>query len=162
MRQIFLAALFLALSIPSFTIAQPDFERGPRNDRLLSKLNLSDTQKEQFKKIRYETEKKNIDNRAKLETARLDMRRLFDSENIDRSAVEKKIAEVSALESGIKINHFNAWADCNKILNPDQQKIWRQAFAMRGMMNSQRMKRSMMEPSRMRRGDPMNQEDSMK
>ncbi len=139
MKQIILVLLLAAVLLPT-AYSQPAQSIEPRHQRVIAKLNLTDTQHDQFKKIHYETAKKNIDTRAKLESARLEIKHLMDSENIDRASVEKKITEISSIEASLKINRFNAWADCNKLLNADQQKIWKKALAMNQMQKMMRQR----------------------
>lgn len=155
-KTLLVLAMFLISAVVT-VFAQPGDVPRPNRERIMAKLNLTDAQQEQFKKIHYETEKKNIDIRAKIQASRLDLNRLFDSESPDRSAIEKKINEIAALEASVKINQFNAWADCNKLLNADQQKIWRRVPAMKEVMSRHGMRSGMMGKPPMRPGASMEQ-----
>ena len=155
MKKTLLVLALFVISIVPTALAQPGDGPRPNRERFMAKLNLTDAQQEQFKKIRYESEKKNIDIRAKIQTSRLDLNRLFDSESPDRSGIEKKINEIASLEASVKINQFNAWADCNKLLNAEQQKIWKRVLAMKQMMSKHGMRPGMMEKPSMRRDAPM-------
>lgn len=88
-------------------------------------LNLTDAQQQQFEKISFDMQKKQIELRAKLETVSLELRRLFTAESIDKSAIEKKMTEVAQQRVALRMNHINAWSEKNKLLNADQQKIWK-------------------------------------
>jgi len=48
------------------------------------------------------------------------------SETPDKAAIEKKMSEVVANESSLKMNKFNGWFEANKNLTPEQQKVWRE------------------------------------
>ena len=88
--KIIFAALFISgLLVTTFGFSQnkPFF----RHNRVMNELKLTQDQETQFKKIRFETQKKNIETRAKLETARLELRQLFDADKQERSAIEKKM-----------------------------------------------------------------------
>ena len=95
----------------------------------LKELNLSDTQKEQFQKISFDTQKKQIELKAKLETAKLELRRLMTADAIDKSAIEKKMNEVATSHVALRMNHLNSWMEKNKVLNPEQQKLWKKHLA---------------------------------
>jgi Spy/CpxP family protein refolding chaperone len=92
---------------------------------IFAKLKLSDEQKEQMKNIRFETQKKEIELRSKLALSRLELGRLVMSETPDKAAIEKKMSEVVANESSLKMNKLNGWFEANKNLTPEQQKVWR-------------------------------------
>ncbi|MFZ4619987.1 MAG: Spy/CpxP family protein refolding chaperone [Bacteroidota bacterium] len=144
--RIFTALLFvLSLTILS---AQPAHERKMPND-----LNLSDIQKEQFEKIEFDTQKKQIDLGAKLATLKLEMNRLMSADQMDKSAIEKKMNEIATQSIALRMNHLNAWSEKNKLLNADQQKIWKKKLLQRvrrmqngngeGMMHEKKMGRGM-------------------
>lgn len=115
----------------------------PKSQRMMDKLNLTDTQKEQFQKISFDTQKKQIETRAKLESSRLDLRRLMTSDALDKGAIEKKLAEIASIETSLKMNHLNGWMEKNKILNADQQKIWKKGLTMMAKMPRPRHMRGM-------------------
>lgn len=112
-------AALLVLFLTAMTFAEP------QPDKVMKELNLTETQQSQFDKISFDTQKKQIELRAKLETAQLELHRLFDAETIDKSAIEKKMSEISTLQVSMRMNHVNSWSEKNKVLNADQQKIWK-------------------------------------
>jgi Spy/CpxP family protein refolding chaperone len=133
MKKILMILLSTVLLTSTMAIAQ-EKERQERNFRpgkFMEALKLTDNQKEQFQKTRFETEKKNIQIRAQLETAHLELRKLLTTDSPDIPAVEKKISEISSITSTLEINRFEAWAANNKILTPEQQKIWKRALLKR-------------------------------
>ncbi|MBW7887779.1 MAG: periplasmic heavy metal sensor [Bacteroidetes bacterium] len=139
-RFFFFAVLLFSFSFALFS--QP--MNGPR--RGVNQLNLTDQQKDQFQKIHFDTQKKNIELTAKLATARVDLKQMLLGDKQEKSAVEKKLKEISDLQVSLKMNRFNDWTECNKILTPEQQKIWKQqlqrhllgAENRRPMMNNRR------------------------
>lgn len=116
----FLLTLLLAGIASAFNPPEP-----ARHKKFMDDLKLTDAQKEQFEKISFETQKKQIDLRAKMETAQLELRRLMDAETIDKGAIEKKFNEIASVQTSLKMNHINAWSEKNKVLNADQQKLWK-------------------------------------
>ncbi len=128
MKHLILAALILVTTqVFSFSEDEkspmPPMFGGGRM-KLLQELKLSDTQKEKFEQLRFDMEKKEIELRAKLETSKLEMRKLIMSDVPDKAAIDKKIPEVVSNEAALRSNKLSAWFEGNKLLNADQQKIW--------------------------------------
>jgi Spy/CpxP family protein refolding chaperone len=100
--------------------------------RFMEKLDLTVDQQKQFDKLRTDMQKKQIDLHAKIQTSRLDIKDLFNDDSPNKSAIELKMNEVSKLQNDTKLNHLNFWFEVNKILKPDQQKIWKEHRMMLG------------------------------
>lgn len=115
--------LFSLLTVTFIAVSQPQgaFQR----QRAASKLNLTDAQQEQFQKISFDVQKKQIELKAKVETARLELRRLMAFDNLDKTAIEKKMNEVSSAQTALQMNRINGWIEKNKVLTPEQQKLWK-------------------------------------
>lgn len=121
--------LAVALFVASFVYANPDTPpHGPFKQQLMDELKLTDEQQEQFKKISFDVQKKQIELRSKLATARLELRRLMDADTPDKAAIEKKFNEIAATQTAMKMNRYNGWLEKNKVLTPEQQKIWKKAL----------------------------------
>lgn len=142
--------------------AQP----GPKMRSMHNDLKLTDAQQEQFEKISFDTQKKEIELKAKLETARLELRRLMDADQLDRSAIEKKMNEIADVQVSMKMNKLNGWADKNKALTPEQQKIWKEMMKMhlrakgpRGMQHGMMMRGSGSDRMMMRHPMMMDKDD---
>ncbi len=106
-------------------LMQPFEDMGPQL-RLLNQLKLSEDQKKEVQKLRFDLEKQLVAQRAKLQTAGIELRQLLQADNPDRAAIEKKMNEMVqlGLQSGSLL--LNQWFAVNKLLNADQQKVWRQ------------------------------------
>lgn len=102
--------------------------------RGIGKLNLTDTQKKDVDKIVFDAAKQTIAQRAKVATARLELRQLFKADSPDKNAIEKKMNEIADLSTQIRIDHVDGWFAINKLLTPDQQKIWKHTLAMHAQM----------------------------
>lgn len=150
-----LAALF-ALTFLAFAIAtaqddtpkppmQQPMPPGPRPD-IFAKLKLTDEQKEQMKNLRFETEKKAIELHSKLALSRLELGRLVMSDAPDKGAIEKKLNEVAANETAVKMNKLNGWFEANKNLTPEQQKIWREVLRAEVMKAGRERRMNAMKP----------------
>lgn len=132
---------FLLIIFTMTAMSNPDHQKKMHKD-----LNLTDSQQEQFGKISFELKKTAIELKAKVETSKLELHRLMTAETIDKSAIEKKMKEISNHQVALRMNFINAWSEKNKILNPDQQKLWKKKLVrhprpMRGKMNAPMMNR---------------------
>jgi Spy/CpxP family protein refolding chaperone len=116
----------------------------------LASLNLTDAQKKDMGKLRADIEKRGVELRAKAETARIELRELLMSDTPDQSAIEKKMDDVAKREADLRMNRVNGWFETNKLLTPEQQKLWVKALragTMRGMRQS-RMRHASAAPMR--------------
>ena len=135
MKNIF-ASLLIAIFALSFSLAaQPRGMKMDGQGKMMKELKLTDQQKEQWQKVHFDAEKKNIESRAKIETAHLDLKKLMLDDKQDKSAIEKKMKEIADLQVAEKMNRFNTWSELNKTLTPEQQVIWKKALLMRLEMN---------------------------
>lgn len=129
MKKIFVVSLLTIVAL-SLT-AQPRFMKMGGNKEIMKELKLSEQQKEQWQKIHLDAEKKNIDSRAKIESAHLDLKKLMLEEKHDKSAIEKKMKEIADHQVSEKMNRFTTWTELNKTLTPEQQPIWKKALLQR-------------------------------
>ncbi len=121
---VFVAAALVMVSTNLYS--QPAEGRGPR--KFIEQLKLTEGQKKDFEKIHVDMEKQEIAQKAKKETARVELRQLFKADNPDKSAIEKKMNEIADLEVQMHMIRINSWFDVNKLLTPEQQKTWKKAL----------------------------------
>lgn len=95
--------------------------------RLMERLNLSDEQKNQIEKLRTDFQKQQIGQRAKVQTAAVELRQLLRAENPDKAAIEKKINEMAQLRAQLQISRVHQMLNVRKVLTPEQQKMVREA-----------------------------------
>jgi len=100
--------------------------------RFIEKLDLNADQQKQFDKLHTGMQKKQIDLRSKIQTLRLDLRELFNEDSPNKSNIESKMNEISKLQTEAKLSHLDLWFEVNKILKPDQQKLWKEHRMMMG------------------------------
>ena len=141
---IFSLILAILLAFPTASISQPEREikiikkMGPMHEKMeitedmfierapfITKLKLTEDQEKQVKKLRLELEKKQTNAQAKVRTANIELKELFAADNLDKTAIEKKIKEIAELKTKLHLNRLDHWFAFNKILKPEQQKIWR-------------------------------------
>jgi Spy/CpxP family protein refolding chaperone len=125
--------LMFLIMLTSVAMAQPrkmGDGRPMRGIPVIEKLNLSDDQRKQVDKLHSDLQKKQIALRAKIQSARVDVRDAFREDKPDRAKIEAKLSEITKAQGEMKNNQVAFWFDVNKILTPDQQKIWKQAAMM--------------------------------
>jgi Spy/CpxP family protein refolding chaperone len=126
-------SLLLAASI---AVAQPQagsmHERqagpGALHDRIVKKLDLSADQQKEFEKLSSAMMKTQIDVRAKIAAARVDVKDLTRADKPDKGAITAKLDEITRLQGQMKTSHVQFWFDVNQLLKTDQQKIWKKAL----------------------------------
>lgn len=129
-----------------------------RHPMLFAQLKLTDQQKSEAKKVWFDLAQKQIDARAKLQHARLDYHELASAQKPDQKALNSKIQEMADLRAQLAQNKLDAWFSVNKLLTPEQQKVWQKVlehpmmFQHSGRMNGRGHFNGMM----MRRGGMMN------
>jgi len=115
--------------------------------KLMQDLKLTEEQRKEIEKIRFEAEKQAIAQRAKIAAARVDLRQLFRTEAPDKAAIEKKIAEISQLTTQAAQARIGNWFAINKLLTADQQKIWKRALVIgAAQQRMQKMRQQMSRP----------------
>jgi len=124
--------------------------------RLMEQLKLTDEQKKEIEKLRFDLQKELIAQRARTANAQLEYRELLKADNLDKAAIEKKAGELTELRSQGRSAMLNHWFAVNKLLTPDQQKVWRKVLERGSQMAMHRWRgRGMMRGQRggaMRRG----------
>jgi Spy/CpxP family protein refolding chaperone len=136
-----LALLALNLSLAQENVAPPN-QMGDNGARVLRQLKLTDQQRKDIDQIRFELQKQTIDQQAKLKTERLELAQLFKADNPDQSAIQKKVGAISQLQSQQRLMIVDHWFAVNKLLTPDQQKIWKRVSARLWMQHRARAMRS--------------------
>jgi Spy/CpxP family protein refolding chaperone len=118
----------------------------PREDRpgmhreMMQKLNLTDQQQVQMRKLHADLEKKNIQTSAKIRLARIDMRELMLADKPDRAALEKKLREITDLQHQMKLDRLEHMLAVNGLLTPEQQKSWRDGMNRPRQQRERRMR----------------------
>jgi Spy/CpxP family protein refolding chaperone len=135
-RIIALAAILMTLSSVAgraqdkLPAAPP--QHGARH-RLLDKLYLTDQQKQEIGKLRATFEKKMIDQRAKVQALRVDLKQAIQSEAPDQSGIKKILGSISSIQEEQKLALVDHLFDVRKVLTPEQQKTFREEFMKIGM-----------------------------
>ncbi len=121
---VFIAAVLVMVSASLYS--QPAEGKGSR--KFIAQLKLTEEQKKDFDKIHVDMEKQEIAQKAKNETARVELRQLFKADTPDKSTIEKKLSEIANLEVQMHIIKIDSWFAINALLTPEQQKTWKKAL----------------------------------
>ncbi len=155
MKRISIIVTVFVLAFSARMLSQPENPRALR--KVIEKLNLTEVQKKDVDNIRVDMEKQAVSIRANLATAKIDLRQLLKADTPDKSTLEKKLNEIADLSVQVHINRLNAWFAVNKLLTPEQQKIWKKVLENAPTAARQRMMNHMdgrrMPPHR--NGQPM-------
>lgn len=120
----------------------PDGPRAEFNLRMLERaagqLGLDDATLSRIKDRVYESEKTGIDLKAKLELAKLELRRALGADEPVKADVMKRVAEVGDLETRLRQHQIGLMLDVRAMLTPEQRKQLKQ---MRGERRERRGKR---------------------
>lgn len=150
MRSYLTGLAVLTLATVTLAFGQPGggqkvvIQRDVRGPEKMSKLlNLSADQEAKIQKLRTDMQRLMVQHRSKVQLARIDLRELMDAEAPDRSAIEKKFREISDLQVKQKMTTFDHRAEVEKLLTPEQKKIWREHRREAGQEVRQRFMRRM-------------------
>jgi Spy/CpxP family protein refolding chaperone len=125
---------------------------GKRFGKIIEKMKLTEKQKTDVDKIQLDMKKQEIAQKAKIETAQVDLRQLFKVDNPDKSAIEWKLSEISKLEVQMHMIRIDSWFTINKLLTPEQQKTWKKALEAGPAMRQKMMKHQKMKDHGMGKG----------
>jgi Spy/CpxP family protein refolding chaperone len=146
MRGITSLLLGFTLLTASLAVAQPGpGPGGPAHghDRWgMDMLKLTDQQKTDLRALRSDLQK------SMVKLTRIDLREMVAVEKPDRPAIEKKVKDISALQTTAKLALVDHLFKVNAMLTPEQQKIFKQEMGRRlmeepGSMMMERHGRSM-------------------
>lgn len=122
-------AAAVALGGPAFARKGPGGPDGPRAElnlrmleRAADRLGLDEPTLDRIKERVYQAEKTGIDLKAKLELARLELRRTLDADTPAKDAVMKRIDEVGRLETDLRKHQIGLMLDVKAMLTPEQRR----------------------------------------
>ena len=133
---VMMVTVFLIFSAQLFS--QPDHGFGLQ--KIIGKLNLTEAQRKDVEKIGVDMAKQMVTLKANLATAKIDLRQLLKADIPEKSAIEKKINEMANIGVQLRMNKINSWFAINKLLTPEQQKIWKKVLENAPAMRERRMK----------------------
>ena len=121
---------------------------------IMEDLKLTDDQKKEVQKLHLDLAKQQVAQGAKVATARIELQEVLRADNPDKGAIEKKMNEIAQLGVQSHMQRLNQWFAVNKILNADQQKIWKHVLETAGA-NREGARGMMMNRRSMRMRHPM-------
>lgn len=119
--KISILSLLVAVFVSSAAFSQ--YGEGWHLKKLESKLNLTDTQKDQIQKLRLNHQKDMIDLKAKLQKARIESREVMSKENFTRDEYLAAQNKIMKLREEIHLAAANHRMDVLDLMNKEQRKI---------------------------------------
>ena len=90
------------------------------NEELQKDIGLKKEQREQIRKIYFETQKKLVNLTKDRELKEIELRELLSEENPDMTKIENIVREISSLEAEIKLTRIRQLLELKKILTEEQ------------------------------------------
>lgn len=87
----------------------------------LKELQLTDDQKKAVEQIRFSARKQSIAHRAARATTTLELRQLFRAPSPDKTAIEKKVKELSELRMKTSLSRIDRLFSVRNVLTPEQR-----------------------------------------
>ena len=133
MKSKLLAAVICVVVTVAGAMAQPaepskNPMRGKNPAMMHNKLKLTDEQKASIQKIKLGLMQKQIDLRAQIAHDRLDYEQLASADSPNEDAIAAKIDDIAKLQIQLRKNLLDGWFTVNKVLTPEQQKIWKKVL----------------------------------
>lgn len=159
MRSILIAILMIAAAAGPLFAQSGDRGTRERSEsrKQMEELNLTEQQKDVMRDVCVATKMKMIDLRADLKKKRLELREIMREDTPHRAAFERIAREITDLQLRQKLLLFDSRQEVMKLLDAEQQKLFREMqhhrrmmHGERIMMRGERMKGCMHRPDRVR------------
>lgn len=154
-------AVVVAMSIPMLAQRGPGMQHAKQrfgrhfglarmlhDPTLRATLSVTDEQYAKLKTAFESSAKAAIKDQADLKIKRLELASLMDSDKVDRDQVDKKIGEISALQTALMKTHIETQLAVKETLTPDQLAKfhqWRQSEVRHWMEQGMRMRMGRMQ-----------------
>lgn len=120
--------------VEKFGVDVPFFDRGWQRripPKLYEELKLTDEQKSKLENLYFEFRKNRAEIAGKLNKARIELQELLSAEKPDKSAVDRKVDEISGYTRELFKNRVNYWYNILQVLTPEQKKILKEKLGYR-------------------------------
>lgn len=122
----------LVVTFAGSLFAQQRPMRNNKNDQICKLLNLTEDQEKQMQKFRLDHQEYVLDIKHKIEINQLEIKKILMEVNLDEAKLLSLSNANSELKAKIRDSKLKMWLDGYKILNADQQKLWKKKFMQRG------------------------------
>jgi len=99
----------------------------------MDKLKLTEQQQSDLRTVRADMQKAMVKIQSDIKIARIDLREMIAADKPDRPAIEKKVKDISALQTTAKLALVDHLFKVNAMLTPEQQKTFKQEMGRRLM-----------------------------
>ncbi len=132
MKRLTTLAVVVLLAFSGTFLASPKQNNGDKQFKpkhgIKAQLNLTEEQEKKFNEIIFSQREAMIDTRAEIQKLRLEKQKIAMSDNPDLTKLKKLNAKISELQTRGANSRLETWAKINKILTPEQQKIWKKTL----------------------------------
>ncbi len=98
---------------------------GQPHGMMKQKLGLNEEQAKKFDQIMFDQKEAMIDTRAQIQKLKVEAQKIAASDNVDLNKLKKINAKIENLRTAQKDRRLETWEKVNKILTPEQKKIWK-------------------------------------
>lgn len=129
------AVLLFAITAGSQPMERRHDGKGPsvrHGERLKEMLELTSVQSDKFDLLKLQHQKKMIQIRSQIKTARLDLRQLQRAKTPDRKSIETALKNINDMELQAKLARTDFWFSVRELLTPEQQLRWNEHRNERG------------------------------
>ena len=142
--------LIIVLMISLNAQPRPQFPSPPPKGDMMD-LNLTDSQKETMKELKFEHEENMINLKSEVKKAELEIKKLMSTENFDVSDLKSLLSEKRAVENKIEDAKFEHWVSVYKILDESQKNKWEKRLMMQLNDRNKTSKHKKMHHERMKK-----------
>ncbi|MFC2083975.1 Spy/CpxP family protein refolding chaperone [Bacteroidota bacterium] len=139
MKKIIISGLLIAIFSLGLTSAQDQINRHGRHRmhrsgkaKIFHELDLTESQVEQFRELKYQNQAEVIDLEAELEKNNLAIKKMMLDNEVNADQLLSLTSQNSDIKARIQNSRINLWLDIYNILNKEQQEIWAQHFGTMG------------------------------
>jgi len=137
MKRLLTLAIAVAFIFAGTSLAQPMNGGGKmmhkgdgmpkmRGQMIKERLELNDEQSKKFDEIMFAQREKAIDTRAEIQKLKLQAQKITSSGKVEVEKLKEINSKIADLQKEMKNARLDSWNKINKILTPEQQKIWAQ------------------------------------
>jgi Spy/CpxP family protein refolding chaperone len=99
--------------------------------KFYEELNLTDEQKEKIESLWFEHQRRQVEIGAKLRKAEIELEELLWEDEPDRSAIERKIDEISRYRAELQKSRIEHRLNVARVLTPEQRKLIKEKLRFR-------------------------------
>lgn len=120
---VILFVISIAVLFTGSTFAQKRMANGFGQGRMFTQLDLSDSQKSEIEKLRYEHQMKAIDLRAELKKNKIEIENLLNAEKVDENAVMNLVEKNNEIHNSLSKMRMEMRIKVGSLLTTEQKEL---------------------------------------